>query len=561
MSERKRQGATSAPAQTRIDPKLLRLIPDTFTTDDDRTVKQIDMEEVAADKAGIAFGSLEQVMPFLKEDKSITLDSLAVLTTSPVPPDSQGLIPVCDLRFPAIYEPTMETILIDGSLVQLGDCSILRKQASSLAEAKTIATKTIKVTVWRDEWGGKWADFISSPVKKIIELTPRLLLCKGERCGPGRNKFHAPVDCELDQVIVDLWARSWHNGKGKRITPEDAEQFSVLLRLPTVCADGLQQRSGQDGIYFEPRQPDGKGPADEFTVVWCNSQTKAEALHRLKVIDRAIALVRFGQRYGIRTLHRDAEVVHKEVHRDLPFDNVNVQSVYEVRPLPHGMQSSGVRDLLQQWGWKAKALQPFRADQHGQGWLIGSENPPPATVFQTSTGDVLVTLHKKQENVKQGQVILSSAKTMSHLKQDQKPRKKSQESDKENVVPWTGHDPWGGFNNFKEAEGKDQQMAPKSRWDLLQGQVQGAVADSLRDATEQRFQKLETGMSELKEQNKKFESWFQDAGHSNAALRKDMNALASQVKDNQQNIQSMNAEIRTGFSNIEALLSKKHRQE
>eukprot|EP00435_Cladocopium_sp_Y103_P033400 s1865_g8.t1 len=560
-SEKKRSSATASTTRAQIDPKLLKLIPNTFITDDEREVKQILMEEVAADKAGLAFGTLGDVLPFLKEDKSITMDALAVLTTSPVPPDSQGLIPVSNLRFPAVYEPTMETILVDGSLVQLGDSSILRKQAEALAEAKTVATKTLKVTVWREEWPGKWQDFTAAPVKKMIERTPRLLLCKGDRCGSDCNKFHAPVDCDLDQVIVDLWSRGWHSGKGKRSPPEDADQFSVLLRIPSICADGLQQRSGQDGIYFEPRQADGRGPAEEFTVVWINTTDKGEAIHKLKVTDRAIALVRFGNRYGLRTLLRDAEAVHKDVHPDQPFENVNIQSVYEVRPLPHGMQTAGVRDLLQQWNWKAKALQPYRADQHGQGWLIGSEAPPPSTVFQTSFGDVLVTQHKKPDHIRQGQVVLSSQKTMSHMKQDKVKKGKNSTPDKENVMPWTGKDPWGGFNNFKEADSSDQRMTPVSKWDRLQDHVQGAVADSLRDATEQRFQKLETGMSELKVQNQKFESWFQEAGHSNAALRKDVNALASQVKDNQQNIQSMNAEIRTGFSNIEALLSKKHRQE
>ena len=79
--------------------------------------------------------------------------------------------------------------------------------------------------------------------------------------------------------------------------------------------------------------------------------------------DRAVALVRYGQKYGIRTMLKDAEAVHRELHPDQPFENVAVHSVYEVRPLPHGMQTAGIRDLLKQWGWKAKPLQPFRADQ------------------------------------------------------------------------------------------------------------------------------------------------------------------------------------------------------
>ena len=67
-----------------MDPTLLHLIPDTVHhPEDDRAVTQIKMNEVAAEKAGIAFGTLADIGPFLKEDRSITLDALAVLTTAP----------------------------------------------------------------------------------------------------------------------------------------------------------------------------------------------------------------------------------------------------------------------------------------------------------------------------------------------------------------------------------------------------------------------------------------------------------------------------------------------
>jgi hypothetical protein len=257
-------------------------------------------------------------MPYLREDKSITMDSLAILTTSPVPPASQGLIPVCNLRYPAVYIPTKEIVLIEGSLVQLGDSSVVRRQDESVASMQPMDTRTFKFIVWQDEWPKSWQEFISSPVKRIMEAMPRLLLCKGERCGPGCKRFHAPVDCDLDQVVVDLWNRGWYGQKGKRVSPEEAEQFQVHMRIPCVCTDGLQNRSGQDGIYIEPRRADGRGPADDFNVIWLPNVEKQDALHRLKVSDRGVALARFGGRYGIRVLCRDAESFHKEMFPDNP---------------------------------------------------------------------------------------------------------------------------------------------------------------------------------------------------------------------------------------------------
>eukprot|EP00435_Cladocopium_sp_Y103_P073269 s49_g43.t1 len=254
-------------------------------------------------------------------------------------------------------------------------------------------------------------------------------------------------------------------------------------------------------------------------------------------------------------------MVHKEVHPDMAFQQVNVQSVYELRPLPYGIQSAGVRDLLKQWGWKGRVLQPFKADQHGQGWLIGAEGPPPASVFQTNSGDVLVTLHKKQEHGKNEPMILSSAKTKSLLKKIPQSSKVNSKEDKENIMPWNGMDPWGGFNKFKEAGDADQQMVRTSKIEQLHTQVSETVQSNLKDATEQRFLKLETGLTELREQNQKFETWFGEAGQSTAALRHDVTVLSGQVKENQQNISSMASDIRSGFANLEALLSKKQRQE
>jgi len=206
-------------------------------------------------------------------------------------------------------------------------------------------------------------------------------------------------------------------------------------------------------------------------------------------------------------------------------------------------------------------LQPYKADQHGQGWLVGAETPPPMNVFQTSNGDVLVTMHKRQAPEKAEQTILAPTKTKSFLKKAPARQNREIENDKENIMPWSGMDPWGRYNKFQEGQDHDAPMARASKMERLQHQVHEVVESSLKDATEQRFLKLETGITELREQNQKFETWFGEAGQSTAALRQDVTALTVQVKENQQNINTMSGEIRSGFANLEALLAKKQRQE
>ena len=146
----------------------------------------------------MAFGTLDDVGPFLREDKSITMDAMAILTVAPVPSSSQGLMPVVNLRFPVTYIPTKEIVLIEGSLVQLANCSVIRKQDASVASMQTIDAKTFKVMVWRDEWHGSWKEFTSAPVRKIIEAMPRLLL------------YAKGIDAGLDaSAFMHRWTVSW----------------------------------------------------------------------------------------------------------------------------------------------------------------------------------------------------------------------------------------------------------------------------------------------------------------------------------------------------------------
>ena len=242
-----------------IDPQQLQLIEDTFVLqNEDRSVKQLSMQDVGTHRAGLAFGRTSEVMPFLREGKSLSLDGLAVLTTSRIPPMEQGLLPVINLRYPAIYLPTMEPILLEGSLVNLGDMTFVRKQEQDVIHTEAIDTCVLKINVYKDEWVGDWAYFIKSPLKLVFQKHPLFTLCSGQKCGGQCPRYHPPVDTEIDSVVMDLWARSWLTIRGKKAQAEDADIFQVLVRVPETLLLPLQKLSGQGGVYIEPRQSEGK---------------------------------------------------------------------------------------------------------------------------------------------------------------------------------------------------------------------------------------------------------------------------------------------------------------
>lgn len=551
-----------------VAPDQLKMIDGTFALDNGGEVKQLAMHEVAAHRAGIAFAQVAEVMPFLREGKSISLDGLAVLTTSRIPPSEQGLLPVLNLRYPALYIPTQEPVLLEGSLVNLGDLTVIRKQEMEVIETPAIETGVLKLAQYRDEWPDSWETLIKAPLRTILQKHPAFTLCTGQKCGPGCAKYHAPVDVELDSVILDVWARAWMTLRGKKVASEDAEIFHVLLRVPMTLMKPLQRLSGTMGLYIEPRQTEGKGADTGSTVVWIQNGSLPEAIHKLKITEHGIAVARFGSRYGVRVPTKDAEMIHTQLNPEIPFANFEVNKIYELRPLPHGTQKLGVLSMLKAWGWKARPLQPCKADSLGMGWLIGAPNEPPAMIMATNTGDVMISLHRAHDGGDGGATLTSSAKTQGHLRRQQKDLKGESQQTKSKAAsassyaghaepdPWSQHDPWQSWRGNKgDTAMEDEPMHAKAMVDSMEERVTQTVLST----TEERFQRLEVDLAEIKNQNQKHEQWFHDAGNATQRLQNQVGTLTTQMGQQQQDVATLSQEIKSGFQLMESLLSKRQK--
>ena len=220
---------------------------------------------------------------------------------------------------------------------------------------------------------------------------------------------------------------------------------------------------------------------------------------------------------------------------------------------------------MKSWKWLAKPLQPFRSDQLGAGWLVGSAVDPPAQVLPSSKGDVTVTIHKRPGQQDQLPVILGTDKTKRHMRKGQAHEgqdlgRREQPSAKDQADPWAAwNDPWAKGHR---APMMDDPMTPATtRLDAVQEELQQRIESKVSADNEERFSKLEVGMEELKQQGLKHESWFRDAAAANAATQKHLKDLTMQVKENQSEIGQVKTDIQAGFANIESLLSKKQRSE
>ena len=227
------------------DPAQLQLIPKTFSAGD-TAVSQIPFTEVKKDGKGLAFSSVADVSPFLKQGLVISNQALAVLTVSVIPADLVNSMNCLNLRFPVQYKGTGEPILLFGTLVQLGKISIERILGPS-SSVDELETQTLRLTLFRDSWPGAWKDFVGQPFRSVVQQVPTLQLCRTSGCGEACPRYHPAVDEAVEQLVLDLWARAWHRLDGKFCKAEDADFWSALLRVPKTAQLALQQISGTAG--------------------------------------------------------------------------------------------------------------------------------------------------------------------------------------------------------------------------------------------------------------------------------------------------------------------------
>ena len=358
QSENKRRPRErKQPAVTlHINPQQLSLIQSSFVDNDGQEVPQIAFQDIGQGKAGLAFGGLNELAPYLREGVTISTEALGVLTTVPIPNEMIGFLKVTNCRFPAHYQATSEPVLIQGSLVQLGAKTITRKH-EDINDLDVVTTQTLRITIYKDEWTGSWNHFQERPIRGLVEVLPIFQLCRTDGCGATCPKFHSPVDQTLESLLLDIWSRSWMSTAGKFCQPKDAVAFSAMIRTPRCALSSIQSCSGSHGVYIEPRSPCGKLSDDSFGVVWIPGADLPNVKHRLSVMDKALCVCRLHNKYGLRFNHTDLQAAHSTLRPFDTFVNSRIQTVYRLFPLPFGTQRGALQHCITKWGWNAKVLQ------------------------------------------------------------------------------------------------------------------------------------------------------------------------------------------------------------
>ena len=328
-----KQPRKTFPAPMHVDPLQLQLAPGSFTTQSGTPLGQLSYQEVQSQATGICFVSLGQAAPFLQETRNLSVDALALVTTAELSPDATGVARVTSLRFPAIFAPTQEAILIAGSLIQLGDEEV-QLAATDIAEVEHISTIVCRMSLYRDECKISWEQLVEAPIRALLQKVPELMVCRAPSCDQSCPAFHAAVDEVVDHLFLDVWARQWCRLTGGKAKATEAELFQAFVRVPSSAVQHLF-RIGFPGRYFEPRAADGSGPHCSWAIVWLPGQSASQALHSLKTTQKAVALTRLGNKYGLRTKEADEQAVFEALPHALRlFGMVRPTILVQVLALP-----------------------------------------------------------------------------------------------------------------------------------------------------------------------------------------------------------------------------------
>lgn len=599
---KKKTGARPVKSPLHVDTNQLEVYPDTFVDDKDVVLPNINFEQVGADARGVAICTPTQALHFIKGAASISTDALALALTELPDPDIIAMSNIKALTFPAKHQVTEEPILFHGGLLQLGDIEVSRA-ANTMVKADVLDTVILKVQVYRDLFQTPWEQFNQAPVREIVGQIPTLRLCPGRTCGADCPFSHCPVGQPLDGVITELWGRNYTNLEGRRQPDQEAHMFSVFMRIHTLFLKATLDIM-VPGIFLEPRQPDQKGPSDEYAIIWLPGADYEQAQHLAKTFGRTSGLARMKQRYGIRVLIADQEAAFKALRPGTPFLDVKVQQIYQLYPVPHGTQKHAVGKVLEAWQWKAKALQPGRGTADAMAWLVGAETAPPSKVMQAFDRDILITENKtpKKDAPTQGPVI--PKKTQQLLRADRPLQAGSKPTD-----PWQdpSKDPWArlkpvlanpaapagatGAQRIEQvAADLKAQVATTVQQHLTQHTASTASGDAVKQLsaqTDQRLQKLETTVTEIRAQNQSVQKWFQDIKTHSQQTDQAIQQLQQAVKQNQADLQQTHAAMHQStqkltndlsafatqfradsetlwndrFDRLEAQLSKKERRE
>ena len=121
-----------------LDVTMLQLDNSHFKDEDGDDIPQIQFNEVRSNGRGIAICTQADARAFIADPKSISTDALALLVLPPLPSEALASAKIISMRFPAVYGEHKEPMLIQSTMVCLGDIDIHRHDGACRHQAGSV---------------------------------------------------------------------------------------------------------------------------------------------------------------------------------------------------------------------------------------------------------------------------------------------------------------------------------------------------------------------------------------------------------------------------------------
>ena len=505
-----------------------------FKQSDGHMLPQITPEQVGPHAQGIILLDQSIADSTLRLPRPVTSKGLgAIVIANRQNMDQHSIAP---LRFPAMCRHTQEPIIIAGYMYQLGELEVSRHEPSHKLAVEHHEAETVRCMVYKDQYTQDWEQLKKQPVKTVFDLEPLLV----EKSSDGYAK------------VIDVWDRQWYSTRFEKTRPDNAEIFAFSMRLISGIRETILKRSGDHGIYYEPRSQCGRTPAMEFHVTWLQQTSYQDAKYASQTAPIATSLVRHGMRYGLRCDSMEAEQIHTKFRPDTPLLLGTSKQQYNVGPLPYATTRESIQKLLKAWDWDARPLQPKGRSQDGSGvtWLIQAVEDPACWIYTLQHGDVLIT--KTRENrpsVPDNTLnVVASKKTLEKLA-------------KKGDDPLQSADPWQKYHPTTSVAPVQAAKAPSSATVQI-AEVEARLEKKILAAVQNKDQDTSMESPVVDERISRLEVQMQQIATHQQQMDSRVGQMQQQIDtQGQQFNAALDNKLNEQMSRIEALLLKRSRHE
>ena len=515
-----------------IQAKDLSIPDGVFKQEDGKILSHLQSQQIGPSSCGITILDQIDAEPILRLSRPVSNQGLGVMVLAT---SSNGAEHTTQpVRFPAICNTSQEPVLVSGYLYQLGKQAVMRHEPVTKIAVEETPVEAVRCLVYKDQANDIWDTMQKQPVKAIFDSVPLL--------NPQGGKVK----------IVDVWDRQWLTKRFEKAKQTASDIFVCSIRIEAEHLEELLASSSTNGIYFEPRTQCGRHPSPNYHVTWLKQTNYQDAKYSQQTSPQSTTLVRYGDRYGLRSDTMNAGEIHQRFRPDTPLLLGQSRQVYLMGPLPFSTTREAVCKLLKAWGWDARPLQAKgrSADGSGVTWAIQAVEEPGHYVYTLAHGDVLIS--KSSDNRPQQQDrtynIVASKKTITKLQSTDAPD------------PWTKQDPWGGYtpSSTSTASSSRQQALTAGQIATVEANIEQRIRASLNNQGREEDTPMESVTTALEARVATLESQIQQV----SAQQQQTDAKIGQFQQQMDHhYNSLNVNIETKFNDqmnrLEALLSKR----